>query len=417
MRKETLILSLLFLGTLCGLSPADTPLEACGFHTLTIDMEQLPDQDDYYYINNDCMFIYNQYMDIFRYYASDNSWGQNYENEFGGWPSDEDLYSLWEYHWDDSLGMTVWVWEGTCEEIYESDVIFNPSYSWTTDPDFAEGNTDVVLYTPVVYHEAAHAWGLQTRNETYDYDVPTVVHAYKYDIVHDVHVIHTPDARVLRLHYKDQIGIPAIRNVGVFSKYADGTWKNAYTDKTNYTAGDLLSAYGVMVENTGNKDANDVRLLFYLSTDKVVSSSDILIEEWQWDGIADQRWTVFDFLDMPIPEDIDPGEYYLVALITINHSNQVDELFDDDVTHLFEPITIEAATPTFTPTATPTEVPTPTATPQTGEAGDLTGDGSVDQADALQLLKSWESGAEGDITGDGSTDYRDIFLFAANWHR
>ena len=72
---------------------ADTTLEYCGFHDLTLNMEQLPSSSTPWYgINEDHMWLYNQYMDIYRYLTSDGSWGYNGVNEFGGWPSDAVLY-------------------------------------------------------------------------------------------------------------------------------------------------------------------------------------------------------------------------------------------------------------------------------------------------------------------------------------
>ncbi|HNT37225.1 MAG TPA: hypothetical protein PKH07_19695, partial [bacterium] len=328
---NTRVIVTILLSVCCHGAFAATPLERCGYQTLRIVMEQLPNTSDWlswYNENNDAMWVYNQHMDIYGYVAADGSWGQNYKNEFGGWPSDTELHNLWGYNWGDAVAMTVWVWESQCGRIKETDIIFNPSYTWTTDPLAAEGNSSVLYYTSILYHEMGHSWGLQTRNETYDYDVPTVMHYYKSSMVQDVHTIHTPDAKMLRENYSNQTSAPDRLDMGVHSKNAQGTWQNASTNKRNYIQGEPLSVYGMLVENVGNKGASNVRLRFYLSENRTISVSDYLIDEWSWGSFAKATWSVFNFENMTIPSDIPAGNYYVGALISVDGYSQ-DDLYDN----------------------------------------------------------------------------------------
>jgi len=324
-------------------------LEACGYHDLSLVMEQLPaDWDPWYTRNNDSMWLWNQYMDIYRYVDDDGTWGKNGENEFGGWPSDADLFNQWGFHWNGFLAYTVWSWGCECCRITESDVVFNPAYAWTADRDYAEDNPDsVIYYDSVLLHEMRHNWGMQTRNEDYDYAHPTVMHSYIRRSVQDRMTIHYPEAYLIRRQYDDQTSVITRRNMVVVSKYADHTWKNATTDKTNYYAGDNISVYDITVENVGTEDLSNVHIRLYLSTNRIISTGDTQIGDWYWTSFPAEAYGVYDFTGMTIPLDLPAGTYYVGALMTVN-GYASDDLSYDNTTHLWGTINVSQRSITVT---------------------------------------------------------------------
>jgi len=134
-------------------------LEVCGYRELPLVMEQVP-KDGAWGSNNDhAMGAWNQYMKLYRFKDTDGSWGKNRVNEIGGFPSDDSLVDMWEFHWGDDLALTYIHMPLECGKIWESDIVFNPAYSWTGDPKDTEDHPETVLYYgAVLMHELAHTW-------------------------------------------------------------------------------------------------------------------------------------------------------------------------------------------------------------------------------------------------------------------
>jgi len=326
---------------------------ACGYHELPIVMQQVPAEWPDFVKNNSHMWLWNQYMDIYRATPSDGSWGVNSVSEFGGYPTDSTLYDLWDVHWDDALALTLPYWDGECGEFQETDVAFNPAYQWTHDRDYAEDDyNNVVLYDTVLVHELGHTWGCETPayNEDYILAFPSVMHKYVHGTVPDSMAIHVPEAYLLRLHYSDQRTIPQLINMGVTSKYADEshtTWANSWTDKIDYNQGDFISVYSLTVENTGTETLHNVRVRFYLSPDRDVTPGDLLIDDFYWDTFPAERYNHYDFTGMTIPQNAPAGAHYVGAIVTYN-GYESDALPGDNSTHLFAKITV-GCTPPQTP--------------------------------------------------------------------
>jgi fibronectin type 3 domain-containing protein len=321
-------------------------LEACGYHDLNLVMEQLPsDWTPWYTRNNDSMWLWNQYMDIYRFSANDGGWGRNSENEFGGWPSNADLNSTWGFNWGSALAMTVFRWNCTCCEIIESDVVFNPAFTWTADRDVAEDNpASYLYYDSILLHEMGHNWGMQTRNEDYNYSQPTVMHSYNRYSVQDRMTIHYPEAYLIRRQYDDQKSIPSLSNFMVVSKYANGSWANSWTDKSTYYQGEAITVNNLTVENTGTTTLSNPHIRLYLSSNRTISTADTQLGDWNWGSFGAESYGVYDF-STTIPSSIAPGQYYVGALVTINGYSG-DDLSHDDSTRLWDRITVNAKVPT-----------------------------------------------------------------------
>lgn len=315
---------------------AATTLLYCGYQNLDIVMEQVPTSWSAYDDNNDAMWMYNQWMDIFRYTADDGTWGDNGDNEFGGFPTSSQLMSTWGFGWSSSdIGATVFNWSCECCRLKETDVVFNAAKTFTYSRSAAEYSSSY-YYHSVLLHELGHVWGMQTKNETYNYDDPTVMHAYSNDVVQDYLQLHKPEAYLIRRSYDRDLSIPSMENMSVTSKYADGNWEPTTTDRYKYFQGSDLDIYDLTVENTGTRDLSDVRLRIYLSTNRTISTSDHLCGEWTWSSFNDESWWTGDLIGNTIPSDV-CGDFWVGALVTHDGYSGDDHSYDD-TTYLIDKI-------------------------------------------------------------------------------
>jgi hypothetical protein len=332
------LIGLSFLGAVTTARAGD-PLVWCGYHKLNLVMEEVPADWWNYGLNESSMWTWNQYMDIYRVNASDGFWGQNGSNEFAGFPSDTDLFNQWGFYWNGALGMTMTSWWCECCEIVESDVAFNPSYLWTADKLFAEDNPNYIFYTPVAMHEIGHTWGEQLVPENYNYDLPSVMHAYYSDIVQSDYTIHAVDANMVRRDYSSQTGVKNMQDMAVFSHWASNGLHNSYTDYSVYAPGNLITVHGLTVENTGNQALADVHVRLFLSTNRTISTSDTLIGDWYWSSFPAEGVGYYD-LSTYVPSTMANGVYYVGAIVTSNGYNG-DFMSSNDTTRLYGAITVD----------------------------------------------------------------------------
>ncbi|MCK4764062.1 MAG: hypothetical protein KAW12_17820 [Candidatus Aminicenantes bacterium] len=330
----------------------DTPqggqLGYCGYHSLPFNMERVPDDWWSYDSLNFCLNTWNRFMDVYRKKNSDGKFGHNDKNEFCGWVDDSTMANIYGVNWNGYLAWAHSWWRSTpCGLLIESDVLFNPSYDWTDDESFAIGNEDVILLKPVAMHELAHTWGMQRGeegdwgyHETYDYDRLTVVHQYYYHIVENGRGIHRADAYCFRRLYDNWTDIIEIVDVGVESYYADDGLHNSTANASSYYPGDSISLNNITVENNSYNEVEDVRVRFYLSTDRNITTNDYKIGSyWNWETFDGESRSVFD-ISSDIPADIPAGTYYIGVIITINGYEQ-DDFTENNKTSFYLTITIK----------------------------------------------------------------------------
>lgn len=317
--------------------PLGGQLGACGYHDLYLVMEMVPEDWWSYNTIEGAMWVWNQFMDIYRKRNSDGRFGHNGENEFGGWPDDSTLFRIYGVHWNDNVGLAYsWYRRNPCGRLLESDVIFNPAYNWTDDEEAALGNNDLHLLRLVAMHELGHTWGMQRGDEknwgyaeTYDYDAPTVMHSYPSHIVENGRGIHVADAYWLRRQYSNQTGIMHTVDVGVESYYADNGLHNSTASSSTYKPGDSITLKNITVENIGYNNISDVRIRFYLSKNRNITDQDYQIGGyWSWDSFGGEQRSVFD-ISTSIPGNIPAGTYYIGAIVTVNGYNQDDYRYND----------------------------------------------------------------------------------------
>ncbi len=325
--------------------PKGGTLGYCGIQSLPIVMEQVPEDWFCYDDNEFSVSMWNNFMDIYRKYADDgNDRGNNGVNEFVGFLDDSQLYNAYGFNWGSGLAVCItYSWDYyNCTEILETDIAFNNAYSWTDDEDYALGNYDVILYRPAVNHEVGHSWGYQQGiyEETYDYDYLSVMHPYYFDIVENGRGIHHPDAYLIRRAYDSQTGILDVVDVGVESYYASDGLHNAETDKSSYFAGENITIEDVTVENMCYNDISDLRIRFYLSTNRTISTKDYQMGGYYyWTTSTGEAYNV-DTYTMTIPSDIPPGTYYVGAMVTVDGFEDDDYTSNNTMT-LYDTITVQ----------------------------------------------------------------------------
>jgi hypothetical protein len=331
----------------------------CGYHTLPLVMEQLPAAWPEFLINDYCMTTWNYFMDIYRFQYSDGTVSKgNLQNEFCGYFDEATLSAGWGYSWGTTtIAMCVSRFYTQCGRIIESDVIWNSAYSWTHDEEFAIGNSSVVLLRPVNMHELGHTWGAMRGpyDETYDYDVPTVMQGYNFNVVENGVGIHPVDAWMMRTVYNSQTGVPGTRDVGVRSYYASNGLHNSSVNKGYFMPGESMVLSKVTVENMSSSAVSDVRLRFYLSADRTITTSDYLVGGYfTWGSFGSTSYNEGNYT-LPIPSGIPSGEYYVGAIVTINGFQTDDYPWNNSTSFRYQvtvgpsaPVNLKASDGTFT---------------------------------------------------------------------
>jgi len=332
----------------------DPELQACGYHDLFIVMEEVSTGHPTWADNNAAMVAWNDVMDVFRVTPDNGLYGaDNGTSEFVGYLTSAETSAEYGFAWGGASGMTVNFYYGDlCDEISESDVMFNAACSWTYDLDYHLAHPATQLYRTTASHETGHVWGLMAGGksvgavETYAYDHPTVMNSESSVTVEDGRGIHVPDTYLMRRQYGDQAGINASwQDVGVESYYAQNGLRNSTTDAPAYHPGGAITVRNVTVENMSYTAVPDVRLRLYLSADSTITTSDHQVGSWwwSWGSFPGETYNVSNYTST-VPSAIPPGQYYVGAVVTVN-GFAGDGNPANNATFLQAPVTIRPAAP------------------------------------------------------------------------
>jgi hypothetical protein len=326
-----------------SLNPKGGQIGYCGYQDLFIVMQQVPTTWWDYDVYNRGMYDWNQVMDVYRYTAWDGSYGPNNgQSEFYSFWSDYTIFQYFGIHWGDSYAKCLTWSAGGCGEIYESDIVFNQGISWTDDINISLNNPSIILLAPVLMHELGHSWGAQRGSsypETYDYDDPTVMHAYYSNIYETGRGIHRGDAYMIRRNYKNQTSIMATKDIGVESYYASNGLHPSTTNKSSYKKGDDLTVYNLTVENLSYSSVSDLRVRFYLSADRNITTSDYQLSGYYyWESFPSESYYTGNFTRQ-IPSNIPNGTYYVGVIVSKNGFSN-DDFAYNNATCLTYPITV-----------------------------------------------------------------------------
>jgi hypothetical protein len=378
----------------------------CGQQGPPAVMEQVSSSWWEWGINNYSMWMWNQIMDVFRYTDDDGTYNwQNVpfqQSEFIGYPSSSDLSSRYGSGWGATTLAVTWTWTYcSCCSIQESDLAWNPAYSWTDSFSFSLGNSGVVLQRPNTMHELGHTTGIQRANgETYDYDQPSVMHAYYNNVVEDGYGVHEVDAWLLRRNYQNDRSILGFADMGIESYYASNGLHNSTASSTWLRPGDSITVSNVTVENISYNAQSDVRIRFFLSTDKTITTADRQMGGyWYWSSFCGECYNTGTYT-MSIPSATPPGTYYVGAIVTRNGFGG-DDYWPNDQTFLYDTITVSCSG-SYWLSPTTNSVPRPGEVANLGvnTTGGACGWSATDDASWITIT----SGASG--IGSGTVGYR-----------
>ncbi len=336
-----------------GPVPADdgrAALCTCGFVDVLFDIEQVSPTHWSWDNNNEIIFQFNQIMDVFRTSSIDPDFGSNGVSEIVGWIDNQTLQNVYNATWDGFLAYAfTWRVGGTCSEISQADIVFNPAYSWTQDFEAALGSFSLVNYDPVFIHELGHAWGSQTGScvEDYTYDRLTVMHAYYSSIVEDAEGVHAWDSSSYRNVYDSQISVPARQDLGVESYFVEGgSLSNSRMNYGGYFPGSSFTLSNITIENMSSSATQGVRVRLFLSDNNIISTNDYEVgTNWGWTSLDAGEWWTGD-LSADIPLDVPPGEYYVGAIISRGGAAFLgDDYAPNNNTFLYSTITVNQLPP------------------------------------------------------------------------
>ncbi len=254
-------------------------------------------------------------------------------------------------------------------EWVDMDTLFNAdapnNWQWTTD--FAP-STDVLMDPSthgfslmlVAMHEFGHALGLGHED-----NVLCLMNSFY------------PNGgtfgqeNIIEPHADDRAGLRTLYPGGIFTDlgnanfYRSGVGASAPILFTPTLAdpGDQL-AVRIQIENLGTTLVTNVRQGFYLSTDSVIDTGDLLIGALQWDSLQNGGAGQFDVL-IDLPAELASGDYYLGSIL--DDLNTITEAFEDNNATVYSvPLTIRLLSPiiadvpdTVAPCGQPWVGPTP----------------------------------------------------------
>ena len=267
----------------------------CGYQSINIVMEQVPTSFSEYNIYKNNMDDMDEIMNVYSSTASDGTFGgNNGENEFANAVSNATLSSVYGFNWN-----------------------------------------------------SGHSWGLQrgSYTETYDYDVLTIMQGGYHNIYENGRGIHRSDAILFRLCYTNQTTIKSTIDMGVESYYATNGLHKSNTLYSSYSQGSAITLRNVTVENNSYSAVSDVRLRFYLSSDRNITTSDYQLggsnQYWTWASFTAEAYNTGNYTTS-VPTNIPPGSYYIGAIVTINGYNNDDFTFNN-ITSFTDQITITSS--------------------------------------------------------------------------
>lgn len=333
------------------------PTGLCGVQELPIHIERMAESSFTYEVDGYLLDHFNEYMNMYVSLPDDGSFGYNNQSEFGGFPSDADLMSSYGFSWGTALGLTAVFSNssgGPCGPINETDVFGNPAASWATAPSAALSSDAVEIYPAMMVHELGHTWGNMDGIyvETYDYDVPTIMHAIYRPLNGGVYEqgfgLQPNDAFLLRGAYSDQQPVLAIRDVGVENYFADEGLNPATVSGTGFVAGGPITISGITVANNSPFAADDMRLRIFLSTDRIFSADDQLLGNgtyWTWESFPAEAWVAENFTST-VPTELRAGTYFIGVRLTID-GYALDDFSDNNTAWVVDPIQVSLPEDTY----------------------------------------------------------------------
>ena len=214
----------------------------------------------------------------------------------------------------------------------DMDTLFNANapndWLWTTDTApgcgvLLEPETYGVVFMTVAMHEFGHAFGLGHEERV----LATMNAFYPNGGTFG-------QANVIEPHADDRAGQRFLYPGSEFTDLGNGNFflredgsveRNAFTP-TTADPGDEITI-GIPVVNLGTTAVQDVRHGFYLSTDEIIETSDILIATVTWTAIEATAAGHFDVV-IELPSDLASGTFYVGTIF--DDTDVVVEAWEDN---------------------------------------------------------------------------------------
>ena len=261
---------------------------------------------------------WNMHMEVFDPQPASGGYGINGTPEICGFLSDEDLIYWFELSWGSAIGRCLAIPYPGTNQIWDANVAFKSDEAWAADLDSLRNNDELISLPRVANHEFGHLWGYQILGcpeEDYEYYQLSVMHSWLPSVIEDGQGIHATDAAIYRENYRDQVLVEDIVDMGIESYFphpTHGLLLPGYIEECYLSTGDMLSVYGMIVENIGPYVVASVTVKFWLSDDTSIPADDYLLSEWVIQDFQSATWTDYQFdWEQEIPPGIPEGDYYL----------------------------------------------------------------------------------------------------------
>jgi hypothetical protein len=211
----------------------------------------------------------------------------------------------------------------------EADVLINEDFARgftpTGPPDYDDDNGPA-YYGATALHELGHTFGLH-----HNFDNLSTMNYYE-DFA--AQYLSRADAVAVREAYPS--GARTMTDLATYPFYYDPAQEQydgtqlVTINPTTIEAGSLATIDNVTVENVGTTDLTQVAMQIYLSSDQVITGSDILISQGAFDGTfaAGAVWDTAGgsrTISVQIPPTVPAGTYYWGGRIVYN-SSQTDQI-------------------------------------------------------------------------------------------
>ena len=264
----------------------------------------------------------------------------NSQSEIAGFLTSSQTASYYGFSWSSGvLGVTAMY--GYDNTLYEADMMFNPSWTWTTDWEASEDHYNTqMLYQHVLLHELGHTFGLA------DYHYKSDDKSMGFDSVMNYAYlpwrVQTRIDDVLAVQNTYPGNKRSVHDMGVFDFACSSKYDcSPATVSTSYVqAGKTFKVSGFQVENLGNYNESDVEVSFYLSKDRTISSYDTFVGSAGWDSFDLHSRSTFN-ATLTVPADAVNGTYYVGAIVSMSSSDALD---DNNSTWAYYTITVNGGT-------------------------------------------------------------------------
>jgi hypothetical protein len=275
---------------------------------------------------NETLGYWNFYgNDVFRRYTNpNNTLGANNSRNETGFLSDQQMRDEYNYPWGATTFAVCISWSVN-NRIVESDIMFNPAWSWTNDRATAYGNASTVYFQTVSLHEQGHAFG---RSHSWisnpNYGSPSVMNYWSRPFyLTEAYRVFADDAESIRAAYPDRV-IP--RNDAVLAMWSmqgsSGSNSNLARDlvmsPTTVQQGASLSIQNMHAENAGTA-GRDITADFYLCP-VARSFSGAIYAGSSYVGNFPRFSSAGYSRSITVPAGTPPGQYYVATAVNDDYN-------------------------------------------------------------------------------------------------